>query len=138
MREEWYIGQNHDSTYIWLFASATGVRHGIKYYPIVVPGSRDYGTNNLEITHRSCNFQIKMYARLVHVIDLFNSHLQGNMPTRLRGVKSQAAVAVKMVHSLTGTTARDLDGFRIEIIVQAGSLTQARLRIDRTPFLNPA
>lgn len=135
---EWDIGRNFDSTYIWLFASATGVRHGITHYPIMGPGSRDYGTVNLKVTHRSRKFQVKMYPRLVHVIKSFNSHLQGNIPTTLRGVKSQVGSAVKMVHNLTGKTARELGGFRIEVTVQAESLAQARQRVERTPFLDPA
>jgi hypothetical protein len=41
---EWDIGTSFASPYIWLFASATGRRHGIKHFPMLVPGSCDYGT----------------------------------------------------------------------------------------------
>ena len=35
---EWDIGTTFVSPYIWLFASATGRRHGIKHFPMCVPG----------------------------------------------------------------------------------------------------
>jgi hypothetical protein len=71
---EWDIGTSFTSPYIWLFASATGRRHGIKHFPMLVPGSCDYGTANVRQSHRGRHFSVKIYPRLVHVIKSFNSH----------------------------------------------------------------
>jgi hypothetical protein len=115
---EWDIGTSFASPYIWLFASATGRRHGIKHFPMLVPGSCDYGTVNLRQSHRGRHFSIKIYPRLVHVIKSFNSHLQGGIPRTLRGVRNQLEAALRMIHSLTGRDGMGLGGFRIEVTVK--------------------
>lgn len=125
------------SPYIWLFASATGRRHGIQHYPMLVPGSRDYGTVNLQPSYRGRHFTVKVYPRLVHVIKSFNSHLQGGIPRTLRGVRNQVEAAVRMIHSLTGRDGMGLGGFRIEVTVRAPSLQEATQAVRRTGFLDP-
>lgn len=134
---EWDIGTSFDSPYIWLFASATGIRHGITHYPIIVPGSRDYGTVNLKVKHQARHFSVKIYPRLIHVIKSFNSHLQGGIPKTLRGVRTQVAAALRMIHSLTGQDAMALGGFRIEVTVKAPSLAEATRLVRRTKFMDP-
>jgi len=134
---EWDIGTTFVSPYIWLFASATGRRHGIKHFAMCVPGSGDYGSVNVQQSHRGRKFTVKIYPRLVHVIKSFNSHLQGSIPTKLSGVLSQVAGAERMIHSLTGKDAMGLGGFRIEVTVRAVSLREATKVVKRTGFLNP-
>lgn len=134
---EWDIGTSFDSPYIWLFASATGIRHGITHYPILVPGSRDYGTVNLKVKHGARHYSVKIYPRLIHVIKSFNSHLQGGIPKTLRGVQSQLAAGLRMIHSLTGKDPMGLGGFRIEVTVKARSLAEAAKLVRRTPFMDP-
>ncbi|RSH83632.1 hypothetical protein EHS25_005536 [Saitozyma podzolica] len=141
---EWDIGTSFASPYIWLFASATGRRHGIKHFPMLVPGSCDYGTVNLRQSHRGRHFSIKIYPRLVHVIKSFNSHLQGGIPRTLRGARNQVEAALRMIHSLTGRDGMGLGGFRIEVTVKAPSLRpHSRLPIsaklvEREAFLENA
>ncbi|GFZ50325.1 hypothetical protein JCM24511_08082 [Saitozyma sp. JCM 24511] len=134
---EWDIGTSFASPYIWLFASATGRRHGIKHFPMLVPGSCDYGTVNLRQSHRGRHFSIKMYPRLVHVIKSFNSHLQGGIPRILRGVRNQVEASLRKIHSLTGRDGMGLGGFRIEVTVKAPSLREATRAVRRTGFLDP-
>jgi hypothetical protein len=134
---EWDIGTTFVSPYIWLFASATGRRHGIKHFPMCVPGSGDYGSVNVDQSHRGRKFTVKIYPRLVHVIKSFNSHLQGSIPTTLSGVLGQVASAKRMIHSLSGKDAMGLGGFRIEVTVRAVSLREATKVVKRTGFLNP-
>ncbi|GFZ44301.1 hypothetical protein JCM24511_02023 [Saitozyma sp. JCM 24511] len=134
---EWDIGTSFASPYIWLFASATGTHHGIRHYPMLIPGSRDYGTVNLRASHRGRHFSVKVYPRLVHVIKSFNSHLQGGIPRTLRGVRNQVAAALRMIHSLTGRDGMGLGGFRIEVTVKAPSLQEATRVVRTTRFLDP-
>ena len=134
---EWDIGTSFASPYIWLFASATGRRHGITHFPMLVPGSCDYGTVNLRQSHRGRHFSVKIYPRLVHVIKSFNSHLQGGIPRTLRGVRNQVEAALRMIHSLTGRDGMGLGGFRIEVTVKAPSLREATRAVRRTGFLDP-
>lgn len=47
---EWDISTSFKSPLIWLFASAMGRTHRVEHYPIMVPGSKDFG--NLRITHQ--------------------------------------------------------------------------------------
>jgi hypothetical protein len=134
---EWDIGTTFVSPYIWLFASVTGRRHGIKHFAMCVPGSGDYGSVNIQQSHHGRKFTVKIYPRLVHVIKSFNSHLQGSIPTTLSGVLSQVAGAERMIHSLTGKDAMGLGGFRIEATVKAVSLREATKVVKRTGFLKP-
>jgi hypothetical protein len=134
---EWDIGTSFTSPYIWLFASATGRRHGIKHFPMLVPGSCDYGTVNMRQSHRGRHFAIKIYPRLVHVIKSLNSHLQGGIPRTLQGVRNQVEAGVRMIHSLTGRDGMGLGGFRIEVTIRATSLRAATRAVKRTGFLNP-
>jgi hypothetical protein len=134
----WDIGRNFDSSYIWLFG-LEGVRrrNGVTRYPMMVPGSRDYGTANLKLSHNGHNYSIKIYPRIVHKIKSFNSKLQGSVPRSLGGARKQAEAARAMLHNLNGQSAEQLGGFRIEVSVKAISLVQAVNKVRATPFMDP-
>lgn len=135
---EWDIGVTFPSDHIWLFGSKTGRRRGFHRYPMMVPGSRDFGTVNGKVNHERRSFTVKIYPRLVHVIKSFNSHLQGGIPKTLGGLRNQLNAALKMIHDLTGKDDSGLGGFRIEVTVQAPSLKQALRRVKITRFLDPS
>lgn len=135
---EWDIGQSFSSPYIWLFASATGRRHGLKHYPMLLPGSGNYGTVHINTTHKSRHFSLKVYPRIVHVIKSFNSRLQGSVPKTLQGVRNQVAACLRMIHSLTSKGDMALGGFRIEVTVKAQSLRAAHKLVTATGFLDPS
>lgn len=116
---------------------ASGVHHGIKHFPILAPGSRNYGTVNVKVTHRLCHHLVKLYPRLIHVIKSFSSQLQVGIPKTLRGVQSQVAAGLRMIHSLTGKDGMGLRGFRIEVTVKAASLAEAARLVRKTPFMDP-
>jgi len=135
---EWDIGTSFDSSSIWLFGSASGrKRQGLNRYPMMVPGSEDFGTVNVELQHQARHFSVKLYPRIVHVIKSFNSHLQGGIPKSLAGVKNQVNAGLKMIHDLTGKDDKSLGGFRIEVTVKAPSLETAQNLVKATPFMDP-
>lgn len=134
---EWDIGQSFISPVVWLFAAAAGRQHGVQHYPMLVPGSANYGTVNIRTTHRNRNFSIKVYPRLVHVIKSFNSRLQGSIPKTLQGVRNQVAGSLRMIHNLSTKEDTAMGGFRIEVTVKAKSLKEAHRLVTATNFLNP-
>lgn len=134
---EWDIGQTYNSPYIWLFVAAAGRQNGVEHYPMLVPGSNNYGTVNIRSTHRTRNFHIKVYPRLVHVIKSFNSRLQASIPKTLQGIRNQVAGSLRMIHSLSSKDDTALGGFRIEVTVKAKSLREAHRLVTATGFLNP-
>jgi hypothetical protein len=135
---EWDIGQIFQSPYIWLFASVTGRRHGVTHYPMMIPGSGGYGTVNIDATHGSRHFSLKVYPKVIHVIKSFNSRLQGAVPKTLQGVRNQVAASLRMIHSLTSKDDKALGGFRIEVTVKAPSLRAAHKLVKASGFLDPA
>lgn len=134
---EWDIGTTFLSRHIWLFSSATGRRHGIRHFSMLVPGSNDFGTVNIKAVHEHRNFTIKVYPKMVHVIKSFNSRLQGGIPKTVSGVRNQVAAGLRMIHSLSGKDAMALGGFRIEVTVKAPSLAEATRIVRSTHFLDP-
>jgi hypothetical protein len=135
---EWDIGKNFESTYFWLFDSATGRKKGIRRFPIVIPGSRDFGTVNVTLTHQTQQYRIKVYPKMVLVIKSFNSGFQGSIPKTLHGVHTRIRAAMTMNHRLTGKDDAALGGFRIEVTVTAISLAEAERTVRGTPFMEPA
>jgi len=79
VHNEWDIGKNFYSPYIWLFDSASGRKHEFTRYPMIVPGSSDYGAVNIKLTHQDKHYSIKVYPRMVHIIKSFNSGLQSTV-----------------------------------------------------------
>lgn len=98
---EWDIGTTFKSPDIWLFNNIGGRTRGVERYAIMIPVSLDYGTINIKATHKRRKFQIKIYARLVHVIKSFNSHLQGSIPQTVSGVRNQVQAGLSMIHNLS-------------------------------------
>jgi hypothetical protein len=111
---EWDIGQSFVAPHIWLFAGSNGRQHGLQHYPMLVPGSGNFGSVNVKGTHLGRHFSIKIYPRLVHVIKSFNSRLQGSVPKTLQGIRNQVAGALRMIHSLVTKNPTALGGFRID------------------------
>lgn len=138
IHNEWDVGQNFDSPFIWLFRSATGRRHGVTHYPMMIPGSQDFGTVNVKLTHNHQHFSVKIYPRIVHVIKSFNSRLLANLPKSVGAARKQLRTALAMIHSLSGKTPTELGGFRIEVTVKSTSLEEASKRVSSTPLLDPA
>lgn len=134
---EWDIGQSFTAPHVWLFHSSQGRRHGLQHYPMLVPGSGNFGSVNIKGIHRGRYFSIKIYPRLVHVIKSFNSRLQGSVPRTLQGVRNQVGSASRMVHSLISKNPTALGGFRIEVTVRAKSLRDAHRLVSATNFLKP-
>lgn len=134
---EWDIGKNFGSTSIWLFTSAHGQVPGIRHYPAITPGSKDFGTVNLEVLHNQRKFKVKIYPTMVHVMKAFNSRLQGIIPRTLRGARDQVARALRMLNHLASKDEQDLGGFRIEVTVKARTLADAHRLVTETSFLNP-
>jgi len=132
----WDIGRNFNSPYIWLFNTANGRSHGVRRYPMMIPGSRDFGTVNVDLRHRRQDFTIKIYPRLVHVIKSFNSQLQGSIPKKVHGLRTQMDSASDMIHKLAGVDEWRLGGFRIEVTVKAKTLSAAAARVRETPFMD--
>lgn len=75
---------------------------------MLVPGSRDFGTVNLKLSHNSQHYSVKIYSRIVHVVKSFNSKLQASIPKRLSGVRKQAEAARTMLHKLNVKTVAQL------------------------------
>jgi hypothetical protein len=137
VHNEWDIGCTFVSPKVWLFAGSNGRQHGIRHYPMLVPGSGNFGTVNIKTTHLNRKFSIKVYPRLVHVIKSFNSRLQGSIPKTLQGVRNQVAASLRMIHNLSGKRAESMGGFRIEVTVKAKSLKEAHRLVMATGFLEP-
>jgi hypothetical protein len=93
---EWDIGPSFTAPHVRLFHSSQGRRHGLQHYPMLVPGSGNFGSVNIKGIHRGRYFSIKIYPRLVHVIKSFNSRLQGSVPRTLQGVRNQVGSASRM------------------------------------------
>jgi hypothetical protein len=124
-------------TYIWLFASATGVRQSIKHYPMLVPGSRDYGTVNLKDTHRGCKFSIMTYPRLVHVIKSFDSHQQGDIRKHSEE-RSTGGRGAEDDPQPDGSGHLGLGGLQIELTIASRTLKDVLGLVEETPFLDTA
>lgn len=134
---EWDIGQTFNSPYIWLFACASGRHWGINRFPMMIPGSRDYGSVNITLKHQQQKFEVKIYPRIVHVIKSINSKMPKTVPRTLAGIKKQGLGALAMIHALSAKDGKELGGFRIEVTVRAKTLAEAKARVERTGFLDP-
>lgn len=110
----------------------------MEYYPMLIPGLGNYGTVNIKTTHRNRHFKIKIYPRLVYVIKLFNSRLQGSIPKTLQAIRNQAAGAVCMILNLGSKEDQAAGGFRIEVTVKAKSHREAHQLVRDTGFLDPS
>ena len=105
---------------------------------MIIPGSLDYGSVQVDVQYHNRMFSIKLYARLVHVIKSMNSQLQGPIPKTVHGVKTKGKAALRLIHGLAKIRDKDIDGFRIEVTVQAKGLRNAMEIVQQTPFLQPS
>ena len=134
---QWDIGINFKCPNIWLWGN-TATNKSITVYPMIVPASLDLGTVTGKITLDGEDYGFKVYPRLVHTIKAFRSGLQGEIPTRLRGVRAEHHAAQEVVRFLASVRPIDMGGFRIEVTVGAATLAAARDKIQATALLTPA
>jgi hypothetical protein len=137
IHNEWDIGRTFTSDKIWLFAGTDGRQRGMQHFPMLIPGSGNFGTVNIKATFMQRKFTIKIYPRLVHVIKSFNSRLQGSIPKTVQGIRNQVAASLRMIHSLSSKRPEAIGGFRIEVTVKAKSLRDAHRFVEATGYLNP-
>jgi len=132
----WDIGKSFDSPFIWLFAPAIPKKSIIQMFPMVIPASNDFGSLNLTFRYQSRDFFVKVYARLVHLIKSFNSQMGHAIPKTLFGLRNQGKQALEMIASLRAADPKEITGFRIEVTVQAPTLSLAVKIVEATPFFN--
>lgn len=133
---QWDIGITFKSPLVYLFKPKLGKSSKVSSYPMGVPGSLDYGSVLSFIKYMDTSYKIKIYPRLVHVIKSFNSRLQGEKLSSIRTVRRRTRACVQMVKHLSDIPDKDFGGFRIEVSVQAPTLSIARTWVERTPFLD--
>lgn len=133
---EWDIGVTFESPYIILFKPTLGNTRDTTCYTMLAPASRDFGSIQTSIHWNHTSYKVKIYPRLVHVIKSFNSRLQGEILTTLAGVKKRVKASVNMIQTLSQVPEPELGGFRIEVSVQAPTLTIAQQWVANTPLLD--
>ena len=52
-------------------------------FPMIIPASNDWGSLNLTFRYQSRDYFVKVHARLVHFIKLFNSEMGHANPKTL-------------------------------------------------------
>ncbi len=124
------------SKLIWLWSPLRLSTTGVARYPMIVPGSLDFGSVNMAFEYQKRIWQVKVYPRLVHAIKSFNSKLGSEVPKTLHGVAARGKAAVEMIKNLSTLSSSELGGFSIEVTVEASSLDEARRLVDGTPFLD--
>lgn len=136
---EWDIGTNFESSVIWLLSPVNGnISRHLTTFPMIIPGSLDYGSVQIITRFKHRDFRIKIYPRLVHVIKSINSRLQGEPPQTVRNIKRKGAAAQAMVQELTTISSKEMGGFRIEVSVRARTLGEAQRIVNDTGFLRPS
>ena len=133
---QWDIGATYPSPHIWLFSPVHGRSKQSTVYPMLVPGSLDFGSISVDLKYNNKHYRIKIYPRLVHVIKSWNSRLQGIIPNQMAAIRGRAKAGEKVVQSLAGMKSSKLGGFRVEVSVQAKSLAAARTMVNNTPLLD--
>ncbi|EKD03186.1 hypothetical protein A1Q2_02512 [Trichosporon asahii var. asahii CBS 8904] len=132
----WDIGMTFKSPVIFLFAPVDNVDKTMQSYPMVIPGSLDYGSLLVDINYAGQQYRVKIYPRLVHVIKSFNSRLQGEPITSLFGLRRRLTACDKMIHNINSVNPLELGGFRIEVTVNSPTLAAAKQHVDTLPFFN--
>ncbi|RXK34714.1 hypothetical protein M231_08030 [Tremella mesenterica] len=133
---QWDIGVTYKSPHIFLFAPLKGTTKEMSLYPMIVPGSLDYGSILVDIVYKGTNYKVKIYPRLVHLIKSFNSRIQGDIPRTMDAVRKRGKACFKMIHRMGSVPQWDMGGFRLEVTVQARSLASARRKVEGVPFLD--
>lgn len=130
------IGHTVRSPYIYLFAPKRGVSKEVTTYPMITPGSKDYGSVHMQVKHNNKDYGIKIYPRMVHVIKSYNSRLHGQRPMSIRAIRHRATSAANMIKRLAATPASEIGGYRIEVSLNAQTLSHAWKEAKELPFLN--
>jgi hypothetical protein len=133
---EWDIGMNVPSDYIWLF-SPKETHDGITCWPMMNPASRNFGSIRAEPILKGTKYAIKVYPLLVHTLKSIKSNIQGEKPKTMKSVRSQVASGLQVIQALAGTPVNEMGGFRIEVSIIAPSLNEARAIAHRLPFFEP-
>lgn len=134
---QWDFGVTYKSPSIWLFAPAE-VSKVVTGYPMVIPGSLDFGSVKCDLPWDGHNYRVKVYPRLVHCIKSHNSRIQGERPRTFAGVRKRHQACDKVVHALSSDQSSDLGGFRIEVTVTAPTFMDACDKIQYFPFMRPS
>lgn len=77
---------------IFLFAPVRGDSKTIKHYPMVIPGSLDFGSIHASVDWKGQQYKVKIYPRLVHTIKSFNSRFQGEPLMTVAGARKKLQV----------------------------------------------
>jgi uncharacterized protein YvpB len=75
----------------------------------MTPGSKDYGTVNMEVKIDKRNFQVKIYPRLVPFMKSYKSSVQGTVPKSLNSIGNQIKQGGAMLHLLERKTRNRAD-----------------------------
>lgn len=132
----WDIGVTYKSTDLFLFAPARGQVRGLSTYPLVTPGSLDYGSVQVSTMLGGQRVKVKIYSRLVHLIKSFKSRLQGESMSTLFAVKKKAEDCDRMLQHLITASPEDMGGFRIEVTVMSTTLQSAVDLVASSPLLD--
>lgn len=130
----WDIGVTWKCDDIFLFAPVIANDKKISRYPMVIPGSLDYGSVCVFIRWQRQQYKVKIYPRLVHVIKSINSRFQGEPLKTIAATRKKMRVAEKMVHSFSQISGSEIGGFRIEVSITNATLTGAKEVADGLPF----
>lgn len=106
-------------------------------YPMITPGSLDFGSVFMEVEDHGEPFRVKVYPHLVHTLKSISSKFQNDLPKSVASMRSKGRQSQKVVKELLSIPAEDMGGFRIEVTVTARTLEEARLRVMETGFLDP-
>lgn len=130
----WDIGATWSSTAVFLFAPVRGDNKSIQHYPMVIPGSLDFGSVHATVNWKGKEYKVKIYPRLVHVIKSFNSRFQGEPLMTVAAARKKLQVCDKMIDSLSKRPASEVGGFRIEVSFIDPTLHGAKSTADSLPF----
>lgn len=123
---EFDIGMNFKGDLIWLFAPTHGaISKHMTAYPMVTPGSLDYGSIEIKIEQDNRHLRVKIYPLLVHVIKSINSRIEGEPPKTVKNIRRKGSAARSMIQELSAIPASEMGGFRIELSLRAKSTAEA-------------
>ncbi|KJD99472.1 hypothetical protein I311_06961 [Cryptococcus gattii NT-10] len=109
---------------------------GMQVYPMVIPRSMDFGSVKVVLTYDGKEYAIKIYPRLVHVIKSFNGNLHPHDPNITQTLKERRSTLGAMIDNLRNLDPAELGGFRLEISLNARSLSEAQENTRNLPFLD--
>lgn len=132
----WDIGCTTQSANIFLFRPSGRIPSGMQVYPMVIPRSMDFGSVKVILTYDEKEYTVKIYPRLVHVIKSFNSNPHPHNPNITQTLKERRSALGVMIDNLRNLDPAELGGFRLEISLNARSLSEAREIARNLPFLD--